>query len=88
VWELIGIDEPREPLKFARENGEELLRAHFGEIERRDFEGELVFMDTDTLRTFVASTIDRAHLAPQVSEISEPFHARTRHVTFVAKGPR
>ena len=29
-----------------------------------------------------------AHLAPQVSEISEPFHARTRHVTFVAKGPR
>jgi len=88
VWELIGIDEPREPLKFARENGEKLLRPHFTEIERHDFEGELVFVDTDTLRTFVASTIDRAHLAPQVPEISEPFHARTRHVTFVAKGPR
>jgi ubiquinone/menaquinone biosynthesis C-methylase UbiE len=88
VWELIGIDEPREPLKFARENGAELLRPHFTHIERYDFEGELVFSDTETLRTFVASTIDRAHLAPQVPEISEPFHARTRHVIFVAKGPK
>ena len=33
-------------------------------------------------------TIDRAHLAPQVPEIAEPFHARTRHVIFVATGPR
>jgi SAM-dependent methyltransferase len=87
VWELIGIDEPREPLKFARENGEALLRSHFSDVERHDFEGELVFPDTETLRTFVASTIDRAHLAPQVPDISEPFHARTRHVIFVAKGP-
>jgi SAM-dependent methyltransferase len=88
VWELIGIDEPREPLKFARDNGEELLRPHFTEVERHDFEGELVFPDTETLRTFVASTIDRAHLAPRVPEISEPFRARTRHVVFVAKGPQ
>jgi hypothetical protein len=28
------------------------------------------------------------HLAPQVPEIAEPFHARTRHVIFVAKSPR
>jgi SAM-dependent methyltransferase len=88
VWELIGIDEPREPLKFARDNGEELLRPHFEEVERHDFEGELVFPDTETLRTFVASTIDRAHLAPRVPEISEPFRARTRHVLFVATGPQ
>jgi hypothetical protein len=40
------------------------------------------------MRVFVASTIDRAHLAPQVPEISEPFHATTRHVVFVATGPR
>lgn len=88
VWELIGIDEPRGPLKFVRENGEELLRPHFAEVERHDLEGEPVFEDTGTLRTFVASTSDRAHLAPRVPEISEPFHARTRHVIFVAKGPR
>jgi SAM-dependent methyltransferase len=88
VWELIGVGEPREPLKFARENGEELLRAHFADVERDDFEGELVFPDTETLRTFVASTIDRAHLAPRVPEIAEPFRARMRHVIFVARGPR
>jgi SAM-dependent methyltransferase len=87
VWELIGIDEPREQLKFARENGEEVLRPHFSDIERHDFDGELVFPDTETLRTFVASTIDRAHLAPQVPEIAEPFRARTQHVIFVARGP-
>jgi len=88
VWELIGIDEPREPLKFARENGERLLRSHFADVERHDFECELVFLDTDMLRTFVASTIDRAHFAPQVPAISEPFHARMRHVIFVAKSPQ
>jgi SAM-dependent methyltransferase len=88
VWELIGVDEPREPLKFARENGEEVLRPHFAEVERQDFEGELVFPDAETLRTFVASTIDRAHLAPLVPEIREPFRARTRHVVFVGRGPR
>jgi ubiquinone/menaquinone biosynthesis C-methylase UbiE len=87
VWQLIGVDEPREPLKFARENGEELLQPHFTHVERHDFEGELVFPDTQTLRAFVASTIDRAHLAPRVPEISEPFRARTRHVIFIARGP-
>ena len=47
----------------------------------------MVFPDTESLRTFVASTIDRAHLAPQVPEITEPFSARMRHVIFVARGP-
>ena len=88
VWKLIGVDEPREPLTFGRDNGTEQLRKHFVDVERQDFEGELVFTDTATLRTFVASTIDRAHLAPRVPDIAEPFHATTRYVVFVAKGPR
>jgi SAM-dependent methyltransferase len=88
VWELIGVTEPREPLSFTRENGEAVLAQRFGHVERREFEGELVFPDTESLRTFVASTIDRAHLAPQVPQISEPFRARVRHVIFVAKEPR
>ena len=88
VWELIGVTEPREPMSFTRENGEAVLERHFGRVERRDLEGELVFPDTESLRTFVASTIDRAHLAPQVPEISEPFHATTRHVVFTATEPK
>lgn len=87
VWQLIGITEPREPLSFTRENGEALLAPHFGHVERRDVDVEMVFPDTESLRTFVASTIDRAHLAPQVPEIDEPFHATARHVVFVATGP-
>ena len=47
-----------------------------------------MFPDTETLRTFVASTIDRAHLAPRVPELSEPFRATTRHAVFVAEQPR
>jgi ubiquinone/menaquinone biosynthesis C-methylase UbiE len=88
VWQLIGVTERRDPLSFSWENGESVLAPHFGKIERRDFDGEVVFPDTESLRTFVASTIDRAHLAPQVPEISEPFRARTRHVVFVATHPK
>jgi SAM-dependent methyltransferase len=88
VWQLIGVTERRDPLSFARENGEALLQPHFDRVERRDVNVEMVFPDTESIRTFVASTIDRAHLAPQVPEIAEPFHATARHVVFVATGPR
>jgi ubiquinone/menaquinone biosynthesis C-methylase UbiE len=88
VWRLIGVTDEREPLKFTRDNGAAALARSFGAVEQRDFEGEIVFPDTESLQTFVASTIDRAHLAPQVPEISEPFHARTRHVVFVATEPK
>ena len=88
VWQLIGVTGRRDPLSFTRENGEALLQPHFSHVERRDVQVDLVFPDTEAIRTFVASTIDRAHLAPQVPEISEPFHATARHVVFVATGPR
>ena len=87
VWELVG-GRSREPLSFTRENGEALLQPYFTRIERRDVDGTLVFPDTEALRGFVASTIDSAHLAPAVPELSEPFRATTRHVVFVATTPR
>lgn len=88
VWRLIGVTERRDPLSFTRENGEALLQPHFDRVERRDVDVEMVFPDTESIRTFVASTIDRAHLAPLVPEIAAPFHATARHVVFVATGPR
>jgi SAM-dependent methyltransferase len=88
LWDLVGVSEPRDPLSFTRENGAEVLAPFFREVERRDVDVELVFPDTESIRTLVASTIDRAHLAPQVPEISEPFTAVARHVVFVAKGKR
>lgn len=43
--------------------------------------------DTESLRSFVASTIDRAPLPPQAPAIAA-LRATTRHVVFVAKQPR
>lgn len=88
VWDLIGVTEPRDPLSFTRENGEAVLSPRFQHVEKREVDTPMVFPDTESLRAFVASTIDRAHLAPQVPEIGEPFHATARHVIFVAAGPR
>ena len=87
VWDLIGVTEPRDPLSFSRETGERVLAPHFADVVRHVVDTEIVFPDSDSLRTLVASTIDRAHLAPQVPEISEPFRATARHVIFVATGP-
>jgi len=89
VWELIDPElEPREPLSFNHENGAALLGNRFEQVERRDVEATLVFPTTESLREFVASTIDRAHLAPRVPELTEPFSATTRHAVFVAEQPR
>jgi SAM-dependent methyltransferase len=86
LWDLIGETEPRSPLSFSRSNGADLLRRHFARVDQRDIEAELVFPDAESIRTFIASTIDRAHLAPRVPEtIDGPFRATTRHAIFVAQ---
>lgn len=87
LWELIPGALPREPLSFTSTNGSELLRRHFASVEQRDVQATLVFPDTESMRTLVAATIDRAHLAPLVPELDGPFRATTRHVVFVAEQP-
>jgi SAM-dependent methyltransferase len=86
VWELLG-GRSREPLSFTRENADSLLTPYFTRVESHDIDGSLVFPDTDSFRNFVASTIDSAHLAPHVPELTGPFRATTRHVVFVASAP-
>ena len=88
LWGLIEGLGPRDALSFSHTNGAELLGRHFGKVERRDVEATLTFPDTESIRTFVASTIDRAHLAPLMPEIDRPFKATTRHVVFVAEKAR
>jgi hypothetical protein len=61
------------------------LQRHFATVVQRDVEAALVFPDTESIRTFVASTIDRAHLAPLLPDIEVPFRATTRHVVFTAE---
>jgi SAM-dependent methyltransferase len=88
LWLFIKDPEPRTPLSFNCENGAELLRRSFARVEQRDVKASLVFPNAERMRTFVASTIDRAHLAPQVPELDEPFRATTRHAVFVAERAR
>jgi SAM-dependent methyltransferase len=89
LWKLIDDRaEPPEPMSFNSENGGDLLGKRFGRVECRDAEATLVFPTTESMREFVASTIDRAHLAPRVPEILEPFRVKTHHAIFVAEQPR
>lgn len=85
LWALIDGLGSRDPLSFSHTNGAELLKQHFAKVEQRDLEATLTFPDTESIRTFVASTIDRAHLAPLMPEVDGPFRATTRHVIFIAE---
>jgi SAM-dependent methyltransferase len=85
LWDLLQGLGPRDALSFSQATGAELLEKHFATVERRDVEATLTFPDTESIRSFVASTIDRAHLAPLMPEIGGPFDATTRHVVFVAE---
>lgn len=84
LWDLVDVG-PRDPLSFSHTNGAAVLERHFVNVEQRNLEAKLVFPDAASIRTFVASTIDRAHLAPSMPEIDGPFTATTRHVVFVAE---
>jgi SAM-dependent methyltransferase len=85
LWDLIEGLGPRDALSFSHTNGVELLQRHFAKVDQRDVEAAVVFRDTASMREFVASTIDRAHLAPMMPEIEGPFTATTRHVVFTAE---
>jgi len=85
LWGLIGGLRSHDPLSFSHTNGAELLQRHFASVEQHEVEAALIFPDTESIRAFVASTMDRAHLAPLMPEIDEPFHATTRHVIFIAE---
>lgn len=85
VWELFEDGYRRAPVSFNRVNGAELLRRDFVRVEQRDIDSTLVFPDVESIRAFVAATIDRAHLAPSLPNVAVPFHAVARHVVFVAE---
>ena len=85
VWDLFEDGERQVPVSFNRANGSDLLRRHFARVERRDVDSMLLFPDVESIRSFVASTIDRAHLAPSMTPVEVPFRAVARHTVFVAE---
>jgi SAM-dependent methyltransferase len=84
LWEFLGS--PRErSLTFSSANGAEQLERHFARVESRDAEGVVVFPTPETMRTYVAANMTRAHLAAAVPRFTEPVRARTHHTVFVAE---
>jgi SAM-dependent methyltransferase len=84
LWLLVGRDKSKESRHFFSEDGEELLRRHFGRVERVDVESPLEFRDAEAVRGYVASSIAHKHLAEHVPELDGPLLATRRGTIFVA----
>jgi ubiquinone/menaquinone biosynthesis C-methylase UbiE len=84
LWELLG-DSSQNGLSFNTRNGAELLRRHFARVEQLDPLGTVVFPNPAAMRTLVAATITRSHLAERVPEFEGEFRAGSRHTLFVAE---
>jgi len=67
LWALVGRDlEPRSST-FRAENGESILRGHFGSVRRIDVVGPVSFPDADAIRRYVGSSAlgrDLVHSVP------------------------
>ena len=86
VWDL--VDGPGVGLSFNAENGARVLGTHFGSVEVRPGGGTVTFPNAGELRTYVASTITRSHLADRVPCFAGPFDAHSSFAVFVASDPR
>jgi SAM-dependent methyltransferase len=85
LWDLAHRATATAKFTFRSENGEEALRRHFAEVERRDARGT-VLMDDETIRRFAASWGALASLV-KMPPLGEPLLV-TRHSTvFVASRP-
>ncbi len=86
VWKVLhgpGVD-----LSFGAEDGAKVLGRHFHHVQERRGGGTVTFPSADELRTYVASTITRSHLAERVPDFDGPFVARSSYAVFVAHDGR
>jgi SAM-dependent methyltransferase len=83
LWRLVEYPRPTRP--FTAENGAEVLRPHFSQIERRDVEAALVFPDRAAIQRYVDSSFFAAAVEKRVPDVPEPFRVRTVQAVFVAE---
>ena len=88
LWEFLGSPSDRH-LTFSTVNGAAQLEPFFERVEAREAEGVVVFTTPESMHTYVAANITRAHLAAAVpASFDEPVRARTHHTVFVAQKSR
>ena len=83
LWSLAG-EGPKQDYPFGRENGEEILRRRFAQVERRDADGEVTFPDWESARAHVAASPVRGNLADRMPRFEGQLVARRRVTVFVA----
>ena len=72
-------------LKFSREDGEDHLRRHFGDVTREDIDGKLEFADRAEVEEYVRASISMSPFVANLPPvIEEPFFARRATSIFVA----
>jgi SAM-dependent methyltransferase len=84
LYEWLGDPSVGE-LEFSRENGAEQLLSHFGRVERRDADGEVVFPNRDELQAYLASLIRGAELADRLPAFEGEYRARSSQSIFIAE---
>ena len=84
LWSLVGRDKTGETRPFFSENGDELLRRHFGRVQRTDYESPVTFQDASAVRGYIASSIAHKHLSERVPELTTPLVATRRGTVFLA----
>ncbi len=83
LWDLAQRASRMEQFNFRSDNGAEVLRRHFADIERRDTRG-WVTMDDATVRRFAASWDALAPLV-KIPPLGEPIRVRRHSTVFVAR---
>jgi ubiquinone/menaquinone biosynthesis C-methylase UbiE len=85
LWDLAGREPSIRRFTFRSENGEEALRRHFADVERRDIRGWLT-MDDEAVRGYAESWDDLAPAAAALP-LAEPLRVRRASTIFVAGKP-
>jgi len=67
MWDLVGRDLGRRKGLFMRETGEQLLKAHFANVQVIDLPAT-VEMSADDMRNYIANSVAHRHLASRVPD--------------------
>jgi SAM-dependent methyltransferase len=82
LFDLIGYPQDARHDLFNAENGEESLRRHFADVERRDIVAVATVRDRQTLVDYQTSLM--VETAPVPDDVPLPFRVHSRGVVFVA----
>lgn len=87
LWELVGAGSERvgRDFGFGAENGEEILRRHFDNVERRDASGTVQIDDREAIVRYVSSTERwKPYVGRLPADVPLPLVARRSNAVFVA----